>query len=170
MLSFHIGHCCLKASSSHPGSIFRLIPGVLDKMSKLDYMSKLDKWESERLLSWLNGKELACQCRRLKEEWVWSLSLEHPLEENVATHSSIFAWKIPWTEEPSRPQSMVLQRVRHTLATEHAHDGKQRTIINPIFFSYVFHLLPAPKLEDPLSQISHLSLLVHNVRPCNIFL
>ena len=88
----------------------------------------------------------------------------------MTTHSSIFAWKIPWTEEPSRPQSMVLQRVRHDLATEHAHDGKQRTIINLIFFSYIFHLLPAPKLEDPLSQISHLSLLVHNVRPCNIFL
>jgi len=36
----------------------------------------------------------------------------------MATHSSILAWKIPWTEEPSRQQSMGLQRVRHDLATK----------------------------------------------------
>jgi len=41
------------------------------------------------------------------------LSLEDPLEKEMATHSSILAWKIPWTEEPSRLQSMGLQRVRY---------------------------------------------------------
>ena len=35
---------------------------------------------------------------------VWSLGLEDPLEEDMATHSSILAWEIPWTEEPDRPQ------------------------------------------------------------------
>ena len=39
----------------------------------------------------------------------------------MATHSSILAWKIPWTEEPERLQSLELQRVRHDLATEYAH-------------------------------------------------
>ena len=38
---------------------------------------------------------------------------EDPLEKGMATHSSILAWKIPWTEEPGRLQSMGLQRVRH---------------------------------------------------------
>ena len=38
---------------------------------------------------------------------------EDPLEEGMATHSSILAWRIPWTEEPSRLQSMGLQRVGH---------------------------------------------------------
>ena len=41
------------------------------------------------------------------------LSQEDPLEEEMATHSSILAWKIPWTEEPGRLQSMGLQRVGH---------------------------------------------------------
>ena len=36
---------------------------------------------------------------------VWSLGLEGPLEEEMATHSSILAWRIPWTEEPGGPQS-----------------------------------------------------------------
>jgi len=42
-----------------------------------------------------------------------SPSWEDPLEEGMATHSSILASKIPWTEEPGRPQSMGLQRVGH---------------------------------------------------------
>ena len=44
---------------------------------------------------------------------VRSLGLEDPLEEDVATHSSILAWKILWTEEAGRLQSIELPRVRH---------------------------------------------------------
>ena len=44
---------------------------------------------------------------------VWSLGQEDPLEEDVATQSSILAWKIPWTEEPDRLKSMESQRVGH---------------------------------------------------------
>ena len=47
------------------------------------------------------------------ETWVRSLCWEGLLEEGIATHSSILAWKIPWTEEPGGLQSMCLQRVRH---------------------------------------------------------
>ena len=43
--------------------------------------------------------------------WVPSLGREDPLEEEMATHSSILAWKAPWTEEPGRLQSMGSQRV-----------------------------------------------------------
>ena len=42
-----------------------------------------------------------------------SLGREDPLEKEMATHSSILDWKIPWTEEPGRLQAMGLQRVRH---------------------------------------------------------
>ena len=44
---------------------------------------------------------------------VQSLDQEDPLEEGVETHSSILVWRIPWTEEPGRLQSIGSQRVRH---------------------------------------------------------
>ena len=47
------------------------------------------------------------------ETGVRSLGQEDPLEKGMASHSSILAWKIPWMEEPGRPQSMGLQRVGH---------------------------------------------------------
>ena len=52
------------------------------------------------------------------EAWVQSLVWEDPLEEGMATHSSILAWRIPWAEEPGKLQSMGLQRVRHDWATK----------------------------------------------------
>ena len=48
-----------------------------------------------------------------QEMWVQSLGWEDPLEEEMATHSSILAWKIPWTEEPDGLQSMEFQRMGH---------------------------------------------------------
>ena len=47
----------------------------------------------------------------MRETWVRFLGREDPLEKEMATHSSIPAWKIPWTEEPGRLQSMGSQRV-----------------------------------------------------------
>ena len=49
----------------------------------------------------------------MQETWVQSLGPEDPLEKEMATHSSILAWRIPWTEEPGGLQSMGSQRVRH---------------------------------------------------------
>ena len=49
----------------------------------------------------------------MQETRVQSLGWEDPLEKDMVTHSSILAWKIPWTEEPGRLQSMELQRVGH---------------------------------------------------------
>ena len=57
----------------------------------------------------LSGKEFACQ----EGEPVWSLDLEDPLEKEMATHSSILAWEILWTDEPGGLQSMGLQTVGH---------------------------------------------------------
>ena len=52
----------------------------------------------------------------MRETWVRSWGPEDPLEKGMATHSSILAWRIPWTEEPGRLQSMGLQRVQHDWA------------------------------------------------------
>ena len=49
----------------------------------------------------------------VRETWVRSLGREDPLEKEMATRSSILAWKILWSEEPGRLQSMGLQRVGH---------------------------------------------------------
>ena len=49
----------------------------------------------------------------MPETWVRSLDWEDPLEKEMATHSSILAWKTPWTEKLGRLQSMGLQRVGH---------------------------------------------------------
>ena len=74
-------------------------------------------WRSERLptpvfLGFPGGsddKESACSVG----DWVQSLGWEDPLEEGTATHSSILAWRIPYTEEPGGLQSMGSQRVGH---------------------------------------------------------
>ena len=51
-----------------------------------------------------------------QETWTHSLGWEDPLEEEMATHSSILAWRIPWTEEPGGLQSMGWQKVRQDRA------------------------------------------------------
>ena len=53
----------------------------------------------------------------VQESRVRSLGQEDPLEKEMATHSSTLAWKIPWTEEPGRLQSMGSKRVGHDCAT-----------------------------------------------------
>ena len=49
----------------------------------------------------------------IQETWVWSLGQENPLENGMATHSNILAWRIPWTEKPGGLESMGSQRVGH---------------------------------------------------------
>ena len=53
----------------------------------------------------------------MQETWTQSVGWEDPLEEEMATHSSIFAWRIPWTEEPVGLQSIGSQRVEHNLTS-----------------------------------------------------
>ena len=61
----------------------------------------------------------------MQEMWVQSLDWKDPLEKEMATHTSILAWRIPWTEKPGRLQSMGLQRVGHDLPTEQQQPGSQ---------------------------------------------
>ena len=55
----------------------------------------------------------------MQETWVRSLGQEDPLEKGMATHTSILAWKIPWTEEPGGLQPIASQRVGHKSACTH---------------------------------------------------
>ena len=72
----------------------------------------------EGLPWWLSSKESACQCRRHGfDPWVG----KNPLEERMAAHSSILAWRTLWTEEPGELQSMELQRVGRDLSDTHTH-------------------------------------------------
>ena len=60
---------------------------------------------------WLSGKESACNAGDMVQED--HVGWEDPLEKGMTTHSIILFWRIPWTEEPGRLQSMGLQRIRH---------------------------------------------------------
>ena len=85
----------------------------------------LTRWQSHvsafNVLSRLVMTSLVAQTVRslpaMWETWVRSLGWEEPLEKEMASHSNILAWKIPWTEEHGRLQSTVLQRVRHNWET-----------------------------------------------------
>ena len=62
----------------------------------------------------------------MQEIWVWSHGQEDPLKKETATHSSILAWEIPWSEEPGRLHYLGLQKSRHDLATrQHKADYAQ---------------------------------------------
>ena len=79
----------------------------------------------QRLTGWIQKQDLYICCMaslvaqtvkrlpEMQETWVPSLGREDPLEKEMATHSSILAWRIPWTEEPRRLQCTGSQRVGH---------------------------------------------------------
>ena len=103
------------------------------------YIRKMRRWqenemkpgrESKMISQWNKGvtkgamwaslvAQMVKHLPAMRETQVRFLGWEDPLEKEMATHSSVLAWKIPWTEEPGRLQSMGLQRVRHDWATSH---------------------------------------------------
>ena len=80
----------------------------------------------------------------MQETWVQFLDLEDALEKEIATHSSILAWKIPWTEEPDGLQFMGLQESDMTQQLNHHHIGyiKENILIfcsmDNLFISVVY--------------------------------
>ena len=79
-------------------------------------------WVYLGLPRWLSGKESTCHCRRCRRYGFDSWAGKIPLEEEMTTHSSIITWKIPWTEEFGKLESMELQRAGHDRVTKHMHD------------------------------------------------
>ena len=94
-------------NSMDRGAWWATIHGVAKSRTRLsDFTFKL----------WSRASLVAQRLKRLPgmwETWVRSLGWEDPLEKEIATHSSILAWRIPWREEPGRVQSMGSQRVGH---------------------------------------------------------
>ena len=92
----------------------------------------------------------------MREAWVRSLGWEDPLEEEMATHSSILAWRIPWTEEPGGLQSMGSQSDTTQRPSTSTHRSKKFCLQNVN--------LVCKSLADPLNQIMQTSW-VFNTRP-----
>ena len=90
-----------------------------------DWVEQTDAWSNMSYTIFHRASPMAQWVKNLpamqetQETLVWSLGREDPLEEEVANHSSILAWKIPSTEKPSRLQSMGLQS--HTQLSNWAH-------------------------------------------------
>ena len=85
--------------------------------------------------------------KRLPTMWetqVWSPGREDPLEKEMATHSSTLAWKIPWTEEPGRLQSMGSQRVGHDWVTSLLFSGLRIWNLNSVLRNSIYSFFTAP--------------------------
>ena len=67
---------------------------------QLGHLSLLQDSNASGLPKWLSCRKILTAAQETQEMWDRSLGWEDPLEEEMASHSSIFAWKIPWTEEP----------------------------------------------------------------------
>ena len=92
--------------------------------------------------------------QKMQETWVWSLGREDPLEEGMATHFHILAWRIPWTEEPGGLQSIGLQRIRHDWVTN----------------AFTFHLSIHPSIHLYLYIYVYLYLFIHPSLSVSIYL
>ena len=75
-------------------------------------------------------KKICLPMQKKQQTWTQSLGLEDPLEVEMATHSSVLAWSIPWTEEPGGVQSTGSQRVIHDWAHTHT------TLVVCVFFFF----------------------------------
>ena len=87
----------------------------------------------------------------MRETWVRSLGREDPLEKEMATHSSILAWRIPWIEEPGQMQSTGSQRVGHDWVT---------SLIKDICIGYQYKCIHWRILSNYLRQLRKFSLKV----------
>ena len=76
---------------------------------KVFFFGELRNWQYLHVVA-----QMVKNLPAMQDTWVWSLGWKDPLEKGMATHSSILAWKIPWTEGPGRLQSMGLLRVGRT--------------------------------------------------------
>ena len=77
------------------------------------FKDEIDLVKGKKMKGGFPGGSVVKNSPTIQETWVQSLGREDPLEEGMATHSSILAWENPRTEEPGGLQSMGLQRVGH---------------------------------------------------------
>ena len=95
--------------------------GLKNVREGLEGEGELWRWDPEIIQILIRASLVAQMVKHLpamQETWVRSLGWEDPLEKEMATHASILAWEIPWTEVPGGLQSMSLKRIRHDLMTK----------------------------------------------------
>ena len=95
--------------------------GLKNVREGLEGEGELWRWDPEIIQILIRASLVAQMVKHLpamRETWVRSLGWENPLEKEMATHSSILTWEIPWRERPGRLQSMSLKRIRHDLVTK----------------------------------------------------
>ena len=122
-LHFHFSLSCIGEGNGNPlqcsclenprdrGAWWAAIYGVTQSWTWLKWLSSSSStYEKEGFPGGASDKETNYQCRRQE---TWSLSWKHPLEEGMATPSSILAWRIPLIEKPGGLRSLGSQRVRH---------------------------------------------------------
>ena len=116
-----------------PIGSYRVIHNWRDLACTHTRMQDIYMW----LPRWCSGKRTHLPMQEAQETWVRSLGWEDLLEEKMATHASILAWKFLWTEEPGRIQSMESQRARHDYAHVLSHED-----------IYIYILPPPPWSRD----------------------
>ena len=96
-----------------------LLVGIKSGVATMENSSTevLLKAESRVIIRGFPGGSEVKNLPAIQEIQVWFLGWEDPLEEGMETHSSILSWRIPWTEEPGKLQSMGSRRTRHNWAT-----------------------------------------------------
>ena len=82
---------------------------TITNIDKLIYIKLNDPY----IITGFPGSSDSKESPAMEETWILSLGWEDSLEKDMATHSSILAWRISWTEKPSSLQSMRLQRIKH---------------------------------------------------------
>ena len=90
-----------------------MTPGKTIALTRWTFVGKVMSLPFNMLFRASSMAQLVKNLPEMQETQVWSLGGEDPLEKEMATHSSILAWKIPWTEELGRLLSIRLHKVRH---------------------------------------------------------
>ena len=108
-------------------------------ISALWTLNSILQVKSTRVLLSTYVAQMVKHLSTMREIRVWALGWEDPLEKEMAIHSSTIAWKIPWTEEPGRLQSMRSQRVRHDWATSFSFS---LSFIYTYMYAYVCMYIP----------------------------
>ena len=137
----------------------------------LDAHSCVPMWSQKILIRRtfiIKGASLVAQMVKhlsaMLETRVWSLGREDPLEKAVAPHSRTLAWKISWTEEPGRLQSMGSQRVGHDWVTSHSHSECHIIgIMWYVAFSYHLALCISGSSVSFCGLIAHFSLALNDI-------
>ena len=98
---------------------YPLDPSMLSQMARFHFYGRavvhcLCVCGASQVAQWVKNLPAV---QEMQETWVWSLGWKDSLGKEMATYSSIFAWRIPWTEEPGRLQSMGSQGAGHNWST-----------------------------------------------------